>query len=81
MSLGVDAYPQIQFPIVTISTSLAGSGTEEMESQITKLIEDQVAVIGGIFFVSSTTQEGVSQVTVQFVLEKNIDGCRSGGQG
>lgn len=73
VNLGVDAYPQIQFPIVTIATSLDGAGTEEIESEITKRIEDQVAVIGGIYFVSSTTQEGLSSVTVQFVLEKDIN--------
>ncbi len=71
--LGVDLYPKVDFPIVTITTTLEGASPEEIESQVTKKIEESVNTISGIEQLSSVSSEGVSQVIVQFVLEKNIE--------
>jgi len=69
--LGVDLFPNVDFPTVTITTTLKGASVEEMESGITKPIEEIVNTIEGIDELRSTTKEGVSTVIVQFLLEKN----------
>jgi len=69
--LAVDLFPNIDFPIVMITTTLKGAGVEEMESGITKPIEEAVNTIEGIDELRSTSKEGVSRVAVMFVLERN----------
>src|SRR5271154_6036023 len=71
--LGVDLFPNVDLPVVTISTTLRGANVEEMETQVTKPIEEIVNTVSGIDELRSTTKEGISQVTIQFVLEKNGD--------
>ena len=72
MQLGVDRYPKIDIPTVLISTVSPGSSPEAVESDITNPIEDAVNTISGIDEVRSTSSEGVSTVTISFVLEKDI---------
>jgi HAE1 family hydrophobic/amphiphilic exporter-1 len=69
--IGVDLLPDISLPIIAITTVDPGVGPEEMESQVTKPIEDAVSSISGIDKVSSTSMEGVSIVIAQFALEKD----------
>ena len=71
--LGVDLFPKVEFPIVTVSTSLRGAAPEEVESQVSKRIEEAINTISGIDMLSSTSAEGFSVVTVQFVLEKDAE--------
>ncbi|MBP9699065.1 MAG: efflux RND transporter permease subunit, partial [Elusimicrobia bacterium] len=71
--LGVDLFPTIDFPIVTVSTTLKGASPEEVETSLTKPIEEAVNTISGIDELRSTSFEGLSQVIVTFVLEKNAD--------
>ena len=71
--LGVDLFPNIDLPIVTVTTTLRGAGPEEMETSVTKLIEEAVNTISGIDELRSTSFEGLSQVIVTFVLEKDAD--------
>ena len=71
--LGVDFFPKIEFPIVTITTTLRGAAPEEVESQVSKRIEEAVNTIAGIDDLSSLSAEGISIVTVQFALEKDPD--------
>jgi len=70
-SLGVDYFPKIDFPTVTITTTLRGAAPEEVESQVTKRVEEAVNTISGIDDLRSNSAEGISQVFIQFVLEKN----------
>ena len=72
-SLGVDLFPNVDFPVCTVTTVLPGAGVEEMETTVTKPIEDIINTVSGIDELRSTTQEGVSVVTVQFLLTKNGD--------
>src|SRR5437764_4793484 len=72
-SLGVDLFPNVDFPVCTVTTVLPGAGVEEMESSVTKPIEDIINTVSGIDELRSTTSEGVSMVTVQFLLSKNGD--------
>ena len=71
--LGVDTYPKVEFPIMAVTTTLQGASPEEMESQVSKKIEEAVNTISGIEELSSVSSEGVSQVIITFVLERNID--------
>jgi len=71
--LGLDAFPRIEFPTITVTTTLEGATPEEVESQITKPIEEVVNTISGIDELRSTTKEGISQVFVSFVLEKPVE--------
>ncbi len=71
--LGVDLFPNIDFPYVTVSTTLPGAGPEEIETSVTKPIEEAVNTISGIEDLRSTSFEGLSLVVVSFSLEKNGD--------
>ncbi len=71
--LGVDLFPKVDFPVVTVMAHLPGASAEELETTVTKPIEEAVNSVSGVDELRSTTREGVSTVTVQFVLEKNGD--------
>ena len=73
MELGVDLFPKVDLPTVTITTRLEGASPEEIETQITKRVEEAVNTINGMDELRSTTIEGQSQVFATFLLEKNID--------
>jgi hydrophobe/amphiphile efflux-1 (HAE1) family protein len=72
-SLGVDRFPNIDIPVVTISTRLDGFAPEEVESEITDRIESTVNTISGLDELRSISSDGISQVICSFNLEKNGD--------
>jgi HAE1 family hydrophobic/amphiphilic exporter-1 len=69
--LGVDLFPNVDLPLVTVTTTLRGASVEEMETGVTKPIEEIVNTVAGIEQLRSTTREGISQLTIEFALEKN----------
>ncbi|HWR43636.1 efflux RND transporter permease subunit [Sporomusa sp.] len=69
--LGIDLYPDVEFPLVMASVTYTGASPEEMESLITKPIEDAVSSVAGIKTLSSVSREGVSQTTIEFELGTN----------
>lgn len=71
--MGVDMYPDVDFPYVTVQTTLQGSSPEEIETSITKEVEEAVNVISGIDTMTSQTMEGASFVMIKFDLEKDPD--------
>ncbi len=71
--LGVDLFPNVDFPVASVTTVLPGASVEEMETSVTKPIEDILNTISGIEELRSTTSEGVSIISVQFQLSKNGD--------
>lgn len=71
--LGVDLFPNVDLPVVVVTTTLKGASVEEMESGVTKLVEEAVNTISGIDELRSTTKEGYSQVVVNFMISKNGD--------
>ena len=71
--LGVDLFPKVDFPIITVTTRQSGAAPEEIETEITDKIERAVNTISGIEELRSVSTEGVSQVFIQFALEKNSD--------
>ncbi len=73
LKLGVDRFPKIDFPVVLIVTTLPGAAPEEVETELTDKIEAAVNTISGIDELRSASSEGVSQVIVTFVLDKDVD--------
>ncbi|MBL9037837.1 MAG: efflux RND transporter permease subunit, partial [Archangium sp.] len=71
--LGVDQFPKIDFPVVTIVTRLPGASPEDVETEVSDKIEGAVNTISGIDELRSVSSEGVSQVIVTFILEKDIN--------
>lgn len=72
-SLGVDLFPKIDFPTITVTVVNPGASPQEIETEITDKIEESVNTISGIDELRSTSIEGISQVFVQFVLEKDVN--------
>jgi hydrophobic/amphiphilic exporter-1 (mainly G- bacteria), HAE1 family len=71
--LGLDLLPKIDRPTITVTTRLAGASPEEMETQVTKLIEESVNTISGLEELRSATTEGSSRITAVFALERDSD--------
>src|SRR4051794_11889681 len=71
--LGVDRLPQVDLPIVTISTTLRGATPEEIESEVTQQIEEAVNTVEGIQELRSISVPGQSFLLVTFNLNRNID--------
>lgn len=69
--LGVDLFPKVEFPFVTVTTVLRGASPEEVETQVSKRIEEAINTISGIEELRSTSAEGTSLVFVQFELTKD----------
>jgi len=67
--LGIDLFPEVNFPFVNVSVVYPGAGPEEVETLVTRPIEDAVAGINGVKRVISTSTEGFSRVGVELRLE------------
>jgi HAE1 family hydrophobic/amphiphilic exporter-1 len=71
--LGVDRFPNVDIPSVAITTRLPGAAPAQVETEVTDKIEEAVNTISGIDTLTSNSSEGVSQVVVSFVLEKDAN--------
>ncbi|MEW5821111.1 MAG: efflux RND transporter permease subunit [Cyanobacteriota bacterium] len=71
--LGVDLYPKVDLPTVVISTVLEGASPEEIESEVTKPLEEEINTISGIDILRSNSKEGTSIIFASFILEKDLD--------
>ena len=67
-SLGVDLYPEVDYPPVSVTVTYEGAAPEEMETLITKPIENRVSQVSGIKTISSSIREGYSQTVLEFEL-------------
>ena len=70
--LKIDQFPNIDLPVVVVSTEYPGASPEIVESEVTKKVEEAVNSIAGINALTSRSYEGMSVVVVEF--ELNIDG-------
>jgi multidrug efflux pump subunit AcrB len=68
----VQDFPDIELPIVTVTATLDGSAPAQLETEVSRKIEDSVATLQGIKNISTTVLDGVSTTTIEFILEKNI---------
>ncbi|MGH9370183.1 MAG: efflux RND transporter permease subunit, partial [Vicinamibacterales bacterium] len=71
--LGVDRYPRIETPVVSVTTANPGATPESVEAEITDRIEAAVNTVAGIDELRSSSTEGLSRVTITFDLSKNPD--------
>jgi multidrug efflux pump len=71
--LTVREYPKIDTPVVSVRTVFKGASPQVIESQITQPLEDSLSGIEGVRSIKSISREEVSQITVEFVPERNVD--------
>ncbi|MEO8604118.1 MAG: efflux RND transporter permease subunit, partial [bacterium] len=71
--MAVDLFPNIDFAIVAVTTTLSGASVEEMESSVTKPLEEAINTIEGIDELTSTTSEGLTTIIVFFDLARDGD--------
>jgi HAE1 family hydrophobic/amphiphilic exporter-1 len=71
--LGISRFPKLDLPSVTVSVAYPGAAPEEVESEVTQIIEDAVATVAGIEELRSLSMEGRSLVMITFGLERPLD--------
>jgi len=71
--LGVDLFPKVEFPFVSVVTTLEGAGPEAVETEVSDPLEENINTISGIENLRSESTEGRSLVTVEFGLNENVD--------
>src|SRR3974390_702958 len=71
--LPVAPLPQVDFPTIQVSASLPGASPDTMASAVAQPLETQFAQISGVSQMTSTSVVGSTSITIQFVLERNID--------
>ena len=72
-SLQIREYPSIDPPIVTVTSSYPGANSDVIETQITEPLEQNLNGIEGIRTLTSTSREGVSSITIEFNLERDLE--------
>src|SRR6266545_2901262 len=72
-SLPVSDLPNVDFPTLQVSASLPGASPETMASSVAMPLERQFSTIAGLDSMTSTSALGVTQITLQFALNRNLD--------
>lgn len=72
-TLGIDENPNIDIPIVSVAIAQVGAAPSELETQVTRKVEDAISGISGVKHITSTVNEGLSATAVEFTLETNTD--------
>lgn len=71
--IGVDLFPRVEFPFVSVVTLLEGAAPETIETEVTDALEEQANTISGIESIRSISSEGHSTVNIEFGLDENVD--------
>ncbi len=71
--IGIDRIPSIDFPVITINTTLRGANPDVVDTSITSVIESAINTTPGIEHIQSASSPGVSSIAITFALDKNID--------
>ena len=71
--IGIEDNPSVEFPWITVSTVFRGADPETIETEITDLIEDEIATLSGIKSMDSTSAENISMIFIEYELEVDID--------
>src|SRR3982751_5395654 len=72
-TLAVSDLPNVDFPTLQVSASVPGASPETMASSVATPLEQQFSTIAGIDSMTSTSAQGVTNVTIQFTLDRDID--------
>ena len=73
MGLPVREYPDIDPPVVSISTDYTGAAAEVVDTQITQVIEGAISGIEGIRSIESSTEQGESRTSIEFTTARDVD--------
>ncbi|MEI9986513.1 MAG: efflux RND transporter permease subunit [Aliidongia sp.] len=65
--------PNVDFPVVSVVVTQSGAAPSELETQVTRVVEDSIASVGGINHIRSTVTDGVSRTVVEFLIGTNTD--------
>jgi HAE1 family hydrophobic/amphiphilic exporter-1 len=71
--LGVDLFPDVEFPFISVTTTLEGASPDSVETEISDILEENINTISGIKQLKSISAEGISQVFVEFELEEDVN--------
>lgn len=71
--MGVSQLPDVDFPVVSVAVTWEGAAPEVMETEVTDVIEDAVMSVEGIKDITSQSQQGYAQLTLEFELDRDID--------
>lgn len=71
--LGVSLFPDVDFPMVTVTTVWENARPEEVDNEITDKLEDAISSVSGIKHINSASMQGVSRIVVEFELTKDVD--------
>ncbi|NOK05078.1 MULTISPECIES: efflux RND transporter permease subunit [Myxococcus] len=71
--IGVDQFPDVEFPVVTVTTVLPGADPESMEKNVSDPLEEALNTLNGVEQLRSINLESVSQIVVRFTLDTKVD--------
>lgn len=71
--LGVDQYPNMEFPVLTVTATLEGATPEGIEEDVTDVLEEQLSTVAGVRNIESTSYRGSSVIKVEFNLGTDLD--------
>lgn len=71
--MGMESMPNVDFPIISVSTTMTGASPSVMDNDVTDVIEEQLNTISGIENINSTSYDGLSVIRVEFELGRDID--------
>jgi len=71
--LGLDLMPEIEIPVIAVSTVYEGAGPEEVESKISKVLEDRLATVKNLDRIESSSEENISVISLKFDWGTNLD--------
>ena len=74
-SMSIREFPDFQRPVVSISTTYRGAASDIVERRVTQILEDQIAGISGITKMSSRSFDEVSQISIEFSRDRDVDGA------
>src|ERR1700735_1371786 len=74
-SLPVSELPAVDFPTISVSASLPGADPQTMASAVATPLESQFSTIAGVSSMTSTSSQGSTSITIQFDLDRDIDGA------
>src|SRR3954447_23762231 len=68
----VNLFPDVEFPVLVVTTVYPGASPEEIEDQVTSKLEDELSTANGLDSLKSTSSEGFSQIIMQFNLNQSV---------
>lgn len=71
--IGIDLFPDVEIPYVSVTTTLEGASPETIETEVTDVLEEAINTASGIELLRSVSSEGLSQVFIEFALTEDLD--------